>query len=170
MPELSLQQSVLPFSEDNLVKFKQFAALPYRTSDTNLEILLITTRKKGRWSVPRGWPIKRCTAHETAATEAYEEAGMRGAVGIEPIGQFKKRRTKRRRSVLCDVRIFPLEAKRLQGNWLEKHERSRIWVAPSEAAKLVHKGRLRRAILEFERLQQLKAIHRRSRRCGSDAQ
>ena len=59
------------------MKFKQFAALPYRTSDANLKILLITTRKKRRWSVPKGWPIKRCAPFETAATEAYEEAGVR---------------------------------------------------------------------------------------------
>jgi 8-oxo-dGTP pyrophosphatase MutT (NUDIX family) len=137
------------------VRFKQFAALPYRTSDANLKILLITTRKKRRWSVPKGWPMKRRKPHETAATEAYEEAGVRGAVARKQIGQFKKRRSNKRRSVLCDVRIFPLEVKRLQGDWPEKHERSRIWVAPSKAAKLVNKGGLRRAIKQFERLQEL---------------
>lgn len=72
------------------MKFKQFAALPYRTRDVDLEILLITTRKKRRWSVPKGWPIRRSTPQETAATEAYEEAGVRGAVGAAQIGQFKK--------------------------------------------------------------------------------
>jgi 8-oxo-dGTP pyrophosphatase MutT (NUDIX family) len=49
--------------------------------DTAVEILLITTRKKGRWSVPKGWPIKRSSPQQTAATEAYEEAGVRGAIG-----------------------------------------------------------------------------------------
>src|SRR3954454_9575679 len=62
------------------MKLKQFAALRYRMRDDDLEILLITTRKKGRSSVPKGWPIKRCAPHETAATETYEEAGVRGSV------------------------------------------------------------------------------------------
>jgi ADP-ribose pyrophosphatase YjhB (NUDIX family) len=57
------------------VKFKQFAALPFRLRDNDLEVLLITTRKKGRWSVPKGWPIRQRTPQQTAATEAYEEAG-----------------------------------------------------------------------------------------------
>jgi hypothetical protein len=35
------------------MKFKQFAALPYRMRDDDLEILLITTRNKRRWSVLR---------------------------------------------------------------------------------------------------------------------
>ena len=138
------------------MKFKQFAALPYRTSDANLKILLITTRKKRRWSVPKGWPIKRCAPFETAATEAYEEAGVRGAVDRKQIGQFKKRRTKKKRSVLCAVGIFPLQVKLTQQNWPEKLERSRIWVAPREAARLVNKRGLRRAIVDLERLQQLR--------------
>jgi 8-oxo-dGTP pyrophosphatase MutT (NUDIX family) len=49
--------------------------------DNDVEILLITTRKKRRWSVPKGWPIKDSTPQQTAATEAYEEAGVRGSVG-----------------------------------------------------------------------------------------
>jgi 8-oxo-dGTP pyrophosphatase MutT (NUDIX family) len=59
------------------VKFKQFAALPYRMRDDDVEILLITTRKKHRWSVPKGWPIKHSTPQTTAKIEAYEEAGVR---------------------------------------------------------------------------------------------
>jgi 8-oxo-dGTP pyrophosphatase MutT (NUDIX family) len=145
-----------PVFGEHQVKFKQFAALPYRTSDANLKILLITTRKKRRWSVPKGWPMKRRKPHETAATEAYEEAGVRGAVARKQIGQFKKRRMKKKRSVLCAVGIFPLQVKRTQQNWPEKFERSRIWVAPREAARLVNKRGLRRAIMEFERLQQLR--------------
>jgi hypothetical protein len=81
---------------------------------------------------------------------------VRGAVARKQIGQFKKRRMKKKRSVLCAVGIFPLQVKRTQQNWPEKFERSRIWVAPREAARLVNKRGLRRAIMEFERLQQLR--------------
>lgn len=88
------------------MKFKQFAALPYRMRDDDIEILLITTRKKRRWSVPKGWPVKSCTPQQTAAVEAYEEAGVRGVVGAKHVGRFRKRRIKKKRPVLCDVRIF----------------------------------------------------------------
>jgi 8-oxo-dGTP pyrophosphatase MutT (NUDIX family) len=120
--------------------------------DDDLEILLITTRKKGRWSIPKGWPIKRCTPPDTAATEAYEEAGVLGAVSEAQIGRFKKRRVKNKQSVSCDVQIYPLEVKRQQDDWPEKQERLRVWLSPREAAKLVKKPGLRRAIKQFENL------------------
>jgi len=128
------------------VKFKQFAALPFRTREDDLEILLITTRKKRRWSVPKGWPIKRTAPHETAVIEAYEEAGVRGEIGEKQIGRFRKRRQRKKQSVLCEVQIFPLEVTHQQNDWPEKRERNRMWVAPRKAAKLVKKSGLRRAI------------------------
>src|SRR4051812_11657862 len=144
-------QFVLAFSEDQSVRFKQFAALPYRMRDDDFEILLITTRKKRRWSVPKGWPIKCSTPQQTAATEAYEEAGVHGVVGKKHIGQFRKRRLKKQQPVICDVQIFPLSVARQRENWPEQNERSRIWVAPRKAAKLVKKPGLRRAIKAFNR-------------------
>jgi 8-oxo-dGTP pyrophosphatase MutT (NUDIX family) len=137
---------VLRLSEDQSVKFKQFAALPFRTREDDLEILLITTRKKRRWSVPKGWPIKRTAPHETAVREAYEEAGVRGEIGEKHIGRFRKRRLKKKQSVLCEVQIFPLEVTHQQNDWPEKRERNRMWVAPRRAAKLVKKSGPRRAI------------------------
>jgi 8-oxo-dGTP pyrophosphatase MutT (NUDIX family) len=128
------------------VKFKQFAALPYRMRDDDVEILLITTRKKHRWSVPKGWPIKHSTPQTTAKIEAYEEAGVRGDIGSKQIGRFTKRRRRKLQSVLCEVEIFPLEVTRQQGDWPEKGERRRTWVAARKAAKLVKKSGLRRAI------------------------
>jgi 8-oxo-dGTP pyrophosphatase MutT (NUDIX family) len=131
------------------VKFKQFAALPYRMRDDDVEILLITTRKKGRWSLPKGWPIRRSTPQTTAKIEAYEEAGVRGEIGDEKIGHFTKWRRRKMQSVLCQVEIFPLEVTRQQDNWPEKRERKRIWVGARKAAKLVKKPGLRRAIKNF---------------------
>ncbi len=131
------------------MRYKQFAALPYRMRDDDIEILLITTRKKGRWSIPKGWPIKHITPRRTAEVEAYEEAGVRGATGSKKVGKFKKRRIRNKRSVVCDVEIFPLRVGSLKRSWPEKRERSRVWVRPNEAAKLVKKAGLRRAIKNF---------------------
>src|SRR5215217_2908710 len=139
-------QFVLGLWELAAVKFKQFAALPFRTREDNLEILLITTRKKRRWSVSKGWPITRTAPHETAVIEAYEEAGVRGEISRKQIGRFRKRRQRKKQSVPCEVQIFPLEVTHLQNDWPEKRERNRMWVAPRKAAKLVKKSGLRPAI------------------------
>jgi 8-oxo-dGTP pyrophosphatase MutT (NUDIX family) len=140
-------------SEDRQVKLKQFGALPYRMRDNDLEILLITTRKKRRWSVPKGWPIKDSTPRQTAAIEAYEEAGVRGTVGKTKVGRFSKRRVKNKQSVICDVRIFPMEVRQRQANWPEKQQRNRIWVAPRKAVRMVRKAGIRRAIRNLENRQ-----------------
>jgi 8-oxo-dGTP pyrophosphatase MutT (NUDIX family) len=128
------------------MKLRQFAALPYRIRADGLEVLLITTRKKRRWSVPKGWPLRNITPQETAAVEAYEEAGVRGAIAAKRLGQFKKRRVRKRTPVLCEVQIFAMEVESEQDDWPEKQQRARVWLSPREAARLVKKRGLRQAI------------------------
>jgi 8-oxo-dGTP pyrophosphatase MutT (NUDIX family) len=71
---------------------EQFAALPWRRRrGERLEILLVTTRRSGRWIVPKGWPIDGCSPRECAAREAMEEAGVLGVIAAEPIGDFPYR-------------------------------------------------------------------------------
>ncbi len=68
---------------------KQYGALPYRvTASGSIEILLVTTRQTKRWAIPKGWPAKKLKPCESAAREAYEEAGVRGTIGAKPIGTF----------------------------------------------------------------------------------
>ncbi len=65
----------------------QYAALPYRVRD-GLELLLITSRETGRWVIPKGWPMKGKTAHAAAAREALEEAGLKGKIGKQSLGDY----------------------------------------------------------------------------------
>jgi glyoxylase-like metal-dependent hydrolase (beta-lactamase superfamily II) len=89
------------------------------------------------------------TPQQTAVIEAYEEAGVLGDIGETEIGRFRKRKQRKNQQVVCEVQIFPLEVTRQQNHWPEKQERSRMWVAPREAAKLGKKAGLRRAIKNF---------------------
>ena len=67
----------------------QFAALPFRFhGEKGLQILLITSRDTRRWVIPRGNPMPRLKGHETAAREAYEEAGLEGQLLELPIGHY----------------------------------------------------------------------------------
>ena len=67
----------------------QYGVLPYTLTESgSLEILLVTTRQTRRWIIPKGWPIKGLKAPQSAAREAYEEAGVRGKVGAKSIGVF----------------------------------------------------------------------------------
>jgi hypothetical protein len=62
------------------VKFKQFPALPYRMRDNDVEILLITTRKKRRWSVPKGClsSTARLSKRQRSRPTKKQACGFRG--------------------------------------------------------------------------------------------
>src|SRR3954452_2727389 len=82
---------------ESLMGKKQFAALPFRLDNSELRVLLITTRRKRRWSVPKGSQIGKTAPHRTAELEAHEEAGLIGFAAKRAFGSFKHRKQKGRR-------------------------------------------------------------------------
>src|SRR5690606_28829887 len=66
----------------------QFGALPYTIVDGQLVVLLITSRGRGKWIFPKGGQVDGMTPWETAAHEAWEEAGVSGEIEQEPIGSY----------------------------------------------------------------------------------
>lgn len=131
-------------------KRHQFAALPWRTGARGLEILLITSRETKRWVIPKGWPMKDRAAHEAAAQEAFEEAGVRGEITREPLGMFRYlKRLKGDRTQLCAVDVFPLRIAAVLDTWPEQDEREREWVTPEEASRRVDEPELAALIEAF---------------------
>ncbi|MGJ5142170.1 NUDIX hydrolase [Bradyrhizobium oligotrophicum] len=131
------------------MKNKQFAALPFRIEAAQLSILLITTRRKQRWSVPKGSPILRRGPHRVAAIEAYEEAGLRGKIGRQPLGRFKHSKRKGKRKIPCEVKLYPLKVTKQHGRYPERGQRKLAWLPAAEAARRVHRAKLRRLIESF---------------------
>jgi 8-oxo-dGTP pyrophosphatase MutT (NUDIX family) len=129
---------------------KQFAALPFRVEGDAINVLLITTRRKRRWSIPKGWPIEG-KPHRTAEVEAFEEAGVIGEISPTEIGRFKKRKDKGKRRMTCDVRVFPLEVRKQRRQWPEQGERELIWLPANQAADLVRRPKMSRIILRLAR-------------------
>ena len=133
------------------MKAKQIAALPFRSKSAKLRILLITTRGKRRWTVPKGWPMRRKQPHRAAAVEAYEEAGLLGRVSAKAIGRFRHRKRIGKRKLVLDVHVFPLKVKKRHKHWPERGQRRAVWLPASEAARRVHRPELRRLIRRFAR-------------------
>ena len=117
----------------------QYGALPYRLSaGSRPQFMLVTSRETRRWIIPKGWPKRGKSPHRSAAREAFEEAGVLGAVGRRPVGSFSyEKRLKNGGSVECKVRVFPLEVKRQRKEWPEKQERRVKWLSASKAAARV---------------------------------
>ena len=130
----------------------QYAALPWRETEGAIEILLVTTRKTGRWIVPKGWPLIDRTPSESAAYEALEEAGVLGDMAAEPLGSF--RYSKRRKSgaiVSCKVYVFAMEVVRQRRSWAEQSARETCWCSLEDARARVTDPGLRRIIAKFAR-------------------
>lgn len=131
---------------------KQVAALPYVETDTGGLVLLITTRRLGRWTIPKGWPKPDLSDAEMAAREAFEEAGVRGEIGARPIGNFLY--TKRLHMfswVRCSVDIYLLRTNCQHLSWPEKASRRTMWVAPCKAASMVRESQLAGLLGQFDR-------------------
>jgi 8-oxo-dGTP pyrophosphatase MutT (NUDIX family) len=131
----------------------QYGALPYRMSNGHrAEFMLVTSRETRRWIIPKGWPKRGKSPHRSAAREAFEEAGVLGAVGRRAIGSFSyEKRLKSGRSVECEVRVFPLKVKRQRKEWPEKQERRVKWLSASKAAQKLKDPTLSKIIQQLAR-------------------
>jgi len=96
-------------------------------------VVLITARGSGRWIIPKGYIEKGMTPAESAAKEAWEEAGVVGKVTDELIGTYRYRRP----SGMFDVKVYPLEVESVLDRWDEMHVRRRKIVTPREALDMV---------------------------------
>ena len=128
---------------------QQYAALPWRRAP-DFEILLITSRETRRWVIPKGWPMPGHSAAESAAQEAYEEAGIRGEMRAEAIGQYGYNKRLRGRTMKrFRVDVFALEVTEVLDLWPEAHQRTRQWLSPAEAAVRVNEPELAILIRTF---------------------
>jgi 8-oxo-dGTP pyrophosphatase MutT (NUDIX family) len=122
----------------------QYAALPYRIGRSGLQILLITSRDSGRWIIPKGWPIAGLTPSESAAREAWEEAGIRGNVSTDSIGTYGyEKRLADDTTRTCDVEVFALEVTEERDAWPEQHQRQRQWLSVEDAGQRISEAKVR---------------------------
>ena len=127
----------------------QTGALPWRMGrKKRLEMLLVTGRRSGRWTIPKGWPMPGKSLAEAAAQEAYEEAGVRGTIDAVPVGSFDHVK-QHLPTGLLEVRILvhPLNVAVELPKWPEIDQRRRKWFSVEEATKKVDSEQLRALIL-----------------------
>jgi 8-oxo-dGTP pyrophosphatase MutT (NUDIX family) len=116
----------------------QYAALPYRQKGkSSMDVLLVTSRRSGRWIIPKGWPLRGMAPHKAVAREALEEAGVIGKINRRAIGSYSYQKRLKSGRVLVCVKVFGLQVKRQEESWPEKDERKVKWLSRTKAAKIV---------------------------------
>ncbi|WP_425049873.1 NUDIX hydrolase [Psychromarinibacter sp. S121] len=112
----------------------QFGALCYRRGPDGVSVLLVQS-SRGRWLLPKGWPIDGMDGAETAMQEAWEEAGVRDAqVEREPVGSYETaKRLDTGLDVPCVIHVYAAEVTRLSEDFPEADRRRVIWTSLDEA-------------------------------------
>lgn len=129
----------------------QYAALPFALKDGQPRVMLVTSRGKGRWIIPKGWPEKNLTPHACAAKEAYEEAGIVGTIGESPLGTYRyKKRSRSGAMITFEVEAYLLEVEDQLSDWPEKGQRVTRWMTPAHAARLVGEDGLVQLLLRLD--------------------
>lgn len=128
----------------------QFAALCWRVRKEKVQILLITSRRRKRWIVPKGWPMDGKTPAQCAAIEAWEEAGVVGKESDACIGVYSYARIREGEENLpCLAMLYPVKVKSLKNKFPEVKDRRRKWVSRKKAAKMVGERELGKLISGF---------------------
>jgi 8-oxo-dGTP pyrophosphatase MutT (NUDIX family) len=119
IPPLSLWDEDMISNSGEAIR--QAAALPLRKG----RACLITSRNGKRWIIPKGWIEPGQTAGETALQEAWEEAGLVGALDREPIGSYLYEKEGRNYHVI----VFVMRVTSVAQDWPERSFRQRSWLS-----------------------------------------
>ncbi len=128
--------------------YQQSGVIPYRVADDHVEVLLITSRRRGRWIIPKGIVDPGKTAAESAAKEAYEEAGIHGDISSAPIGTYRYDKW----GGECRVEVFLLKVDTELEAWPEASVRQRRWMTITDAAHAIEEPQLQELILAVPEL------------------
>lgn len=129
--------------------YPQSGVIPYRYREGNLEVLLITSRKSRRWIIPKGLIEPDLTSPDSAAKEAWEEAGVIGKLLPGAMGNYEYRKW----GGICQVEVFGLQVTQVLADWQESRERKRQWFSVKEAIKRLEPEKLKNMLKKLpERL------------------
>src|SRR5262249_5159875 len=106
------------------------------------KICLVTSSNGKRWVIPKGLIESGHTAGETALREAWEEAGLIGALWPEPVGSYLYSKLGR----TYHVTVYVLRVTQALDDWPEKSLRQRTWVGVERALEQLDDAGLRELV------------------------
>ena len=116
----------------------QAAALPVRDG----LVCMVTSRNRRRWVIPKGRIESHQTPAEAALAEAWEEAGLDGALSESPVGVYGYEKDGRPHRAT----VFVLYVEACHDQYPERKERRREWVTVEEAIRRIDEPDLREVV------------------------
>ncbi|MEM7742142.1 MAG: NUDIX domain-containing protein [Pseudomonadota bacterium] len=115
----------------------QAGVLAYQPDSNPIRIVLVTSRRTGRWVFPKGAIDPGMTAPEAAEQEALEEAGIIGTAATTSIGSYKSLKVRPPALWTVEVSIYPLPIDEVLDVWPEADQRTRRFATLEEARQLI---------------------------------
>lgn len=123
----------------------QSGVIPYRRTSREIEVLLITSSRRRRWTIPKGFVKTGLSPLDSAGEEAWEEAGVRGVVSQAPIGRYSYTK----RALPLSVTVFSMRVETIFEVWPENWKRQRKWMSLAESIAIIEEPGLRNLIETF---------------------
>jgi 8-oxo-dGTP pyrophosphatase MutT (NUDIX family) len=125
------------------------AAVCYRIRDLTIEFLLVRTRK-GRWTFPKGGVVRGLTRAQSAAVEAFEEAGVHGRIEQAPLTRYILRKRRASEPVEIAIDAYLCEVLRLEPP--QETNRTPTWFTGEKAQLSLQERRTREDAGELARV------------------
>jgi ADP-ribose pyrophosphatase YjhB (NUDIX family) len=107
--------------------------------------MLITSSRRQRWTIPKGFVKTGLSPFDSAGEEAWEEAGIRGAISQLPVGRY----VYTKRTLVLSVAVFSMQVEEILEVWPEQWKRQRQWMSLAESVAIVEEPGLRDLIEKF---------------------
>lgn len=132
-------------------KREQVAAVCFRILSTGVEFLLIRTRR-GRWTFPKGGVEAGLSHAQSAALEAYEEAGVHGRIEELAFTRYLLRKSNSDDAGENAVRVHAHLCEVLQLAVPQEAGRDPSWFSSGKAKRRLAEGRSQENAAEFARV------------------
>jgi 8-oxo-dGTP pyrophosphatase MutT (NUDIX family) len=133
--------------------FEQSAIIPYKIEDDELKILLITSIRKKKWIIPKGFIEFNLSPFESAKKEAFEEAGVIGTNETFELGSFNLNKY----GGLTKIIVYSMEVVKFKEAYPEKNLRKRKWFSAKEAIETISIPEVGELINSFQ--EKIKSYH-----------
>ena len=115
--------------------FRQAAAIPVWDG----KVCMVSSRSGRRWVLPKGQIDPGHTAAEAALLEAWEEAGLVGALDPDPVGSYVYEKFDAGHHVL----VYRMTVTEVRDDWPERAMRQRVFLSIEEVLARVEEPGLR---------------------------